>query len=124
MWAVREVYENTVVVGYYNSTRLEIYTGSSLEQIIVPRVINVGINIFGLVVPPFKIEPENNPTAHAPPMPRKLIALENERYCVIDLDNHTTKTIIDIRTGLGSYMPRYICKIIDLNVMERRKAKI
>ena len=71
MWAVREIAENTLAVGYFNIGRFEIYVGNTLQ-----KSVNVDLSIFGFIIPP---------TSPKGQMPRHLIALDNSRYSVIDL---------------------------------------
>ena len=72
--------------------------------------------IFGFIVPPVR---ESDQTPADDEMPRRLIALDNGRYCVIDLqapsENETKKTLVNIHTGIGGYMPRYVTSLIEEN---------
>ena len=71
MWAVREIAENTLAVGYFGASTFEIYGGNTLQ-----KSVDVGLFIFGFIIPP---------TSPKGIMPRHLIALDNDRYSVIDL---------------------------------------
>ena len=47
MWAVREFAPNQIAVGFFDRQDIEIYEGETLK-----RSVNVGMRIFGFVVPP------------------------------------------------------------------------
>ena len=47
MWAVREFAPNQIAIGFFNQQNIEIYEGETLK-----RRVNVGMSIFGFVVPP------------------------------------------------------------------------
>ena len=71
------------------------------------------MRIFGFVVPPnlTKATPTGNDC------PRYLIAFDNGRYAVIDLEaqdgGQECRTLFNISTGIGGYMPRYITRRSD-----------
>ena len=78
MWAVREIADNVLAVGYFSgSNKIDIYVGNNLQ-----RSIEVGMKIFGFIVPPVR---ETDQTPADDGIPRRLIALDNGKYCVIDL---------------------------------------
>ena len=81
-WAVREIYTNTLAIGYFNSTHLQIFRGKTPL-----RTIDVSMPIFGFILPPMytfptgcELRPEDSVAK-----PNKLIVLGNERFCVVDL---------------------------------------
>ena len=47
MWAVREIAENTLIVGFFNKSEVQIYFDGELQ-----RSIEVGMRVFGFVLPP------------------------------------------------------------------------
>ena len=105
-WAVREVYENTLVLGHFGETLFEIYVGASRV-----KSINVNASIFGFIIPPVSVFPVGCPPPDSV-MPHKLVAFDNEKYIVIDLEEEdetkAVRTLFDIHTGIGGYMPRYM----------------
>ena len=68
------------------------------------------MEIFGFVVPPIGT-PGSQPDAS----PQKIIALDNSSYSVIDLNAEARTELFKIHTGIGGYMPRYLCKTIETN---------
>lgn len=88
MWAVREISPNALAVGFFNQQKVEIYEGDTLK-----RSLNVGMSIFGFVVPPNLTEATPSGTYY----PRRLIAFDNSKYAVIDLEavdeTESTKTL-------------------------------
>jgi len=77
------------------------------------------MRIFGFIVPPDLATQTPGETDSSAFMmfPRRLIAFDNEKYAVIDLeaqdDSEATKTLFNISTGIGGYMPRYISRRAD-----------
>ena len=47
MWAVREFAPNEIAIGFFDQQNIEIYEGDTLM-----RSVDVGMRIFGFVVPP------------------------------------------------------------------------
>lgn len=51
-------------------------------------------------------------------MPRHLIALDNRKYAVLDLQpepeqEDIKRDLLEINTGIGGYMPRYVARTIE-----------
>ena len=72
LWAVREIAENTLALGYFSAGLVEIYVGNERT-----KSVNLGIRVFGFIIP--KTETPGQ-------MPKKLIALDNNKYSVISLN--------------------------------------
>ena len=113
MWAVREIAEETIAVGFFDRSDLEIYFKGTLQT-----TINLGMCLFGMIVPPISPPSEIPQDAQKADWPKYLIALDNSSYKVVDLmieegAEERTRELASIQTGIGGYMPRYISQVID-----------
>ena len=69
----------------------EIYEGNTFKY-----SIDVGRGIFGFIVPPVSIFPAGSLAPLGASRPKRLIALTDERYTVIDLQTKELRTICKI----------------------------
>ena len=113
MWAVREIAEETIAVGFFDRADLEIYYNGTLQT-----TINLGMRLFGMILPPISPPSDTPQDEERADWPKYLIALDNSAYKVIDLMSEEgsegrIRELASIRTGIGGYMPRYISQVID-----------